>query len=394
MNNLIFDKLKIFLFLAYISIFVFIRSSMLNSLENLPNLANRAQVAILVFSLLIVFFDLDFSLSKWITIITVFSICLIEKFILVEYSPLLAIITFSLLLRNISYKRILKILLITLLALYITIILLWSMGIIPDRSVLRDTGSLRQSLGFWHPNTTGMLFLEIFLLGIIVIKKHINLFLILGNILNIILFVITNSRTSCALIVLATIIYLFTHYKTKYSLLINSKKVGIIASMMYILATFFSYILANLYSPFNKFIVLINKLLSGRIGLSQTFVKEYPINLLGTNIVIQSPNFLTDKVYNFNYAVLDNAYLKILLNFGILTVILYAIIIYLTFKYMDTSLTKDMFIIYVIYLILSFNEQSTLFLEINFFFLGFSFYFSNIQKKIKWRRQYENSFPK
>ena len=99
----------------------------------------------------------------------------------------------------------------------------------------------------------------------------------------------------------------------------------------------------------------INELLSNRVYLQSVFYNEYGITLFGNNIDYERT--------------LDNGFLKVLLNFGIITSLFFIVIYWLTFKKCYKEKNYVLIYIFMILLFFSFSESSMFYIYNNIFMI-------------------------
>lgn len=353
-------SLLIYLFSTFL-----IKNSMLNMNSLLSALANSFESIFILACLIFAIFFNRYTNKELISLLF-FSIPLLITMIVVGSSPLLNLLIILVGIKSVPLKEILQIFLFSQIISSLIILFLRFTNVIPDRTVIRD-GVSRLSLGFWHPNNAGLVLLSIFLLTLFLYQED-KIKIIIGfNILNVIFFQFTNSRTSFLLIISATML-------TFISNLLKDKRFNVLRSR-YFIPVFFtlfllgSYMLSELYSSGNLFAIKLSSLMSNRISLASGFIDEYGLSVFGTEIYYRTSNLLTQKVIGFEYRVLDNVYLKYLLNYGITTVI--AIVAY--FSLIPSKMNKKYLIIwntyFIIFIIYGFIEQSAFNLITNYFMI-------------------------
>lgn len=212
-------------------------------------------------------------------------------------------------LKNIPYKKIFVITFKLRLILYITTISLSFIKVIDNNVFMhwRDgVGYIyRYGLGYEHPN---LLHSSLFILVVLFIylnyEKLNVLYYFTILLANTFIYKYSGSRTGFYLIILAIILTIYMK-KTK-----NNSKYILIKSIMP-LSIIFTFATAILYDE-NNFTSYIDRLLSGRIYYSNYFVKNYSFNLLGNNLHIDNN-------------LIDNSYVILFCNYGILVFLLYII---------------------------------------------------------------------
>lgn len=347
----------------YLVMFYSIQSSMLSMSDKWSAFFWNSKNVILVFSLGISFIINKYSRQQLAIIVGFLGTSIVTRFVSGS-SPTFDLLVFLVLLKNIPIKSVFKIILGSQVFSFFLVIVMYRLSIIPDRVVVRS-GIIRSSLGFWHPNTTGMIFLSIFLLSMVLAKqKYEYIFLAFFNILATYLVNITASRTMQILVLVATIGFVCVRLLNFDK--VSNKFIAKVVLLVFILCIFLSYLFALMYKPQNQLLSNLNTLLSGRLRLGNLFVEEYSLSLFGTRILYNTPNSSYQAVFGLVYRVLDNSYLKYLLNFGVLSLTTISIILYQSFKNAPKVLLPKLFVSLMAFLGLAFTEQLGLSMEINF----------------------------
>lgn len=259
----------------------------------------------------------------------------------------------------VSKNKRLKYLLFILSFFYIFILLLNIFGLLEfnnTKSVIREFINFtvyRRTLGFNHPNAAMSLLLPIFsLLYYLYYDKYKKAVVILILVIGKIMFDLTYSRTTFILIIL---LVLLIFIKDKY--IKKFKKLFLMTGNIMIFLT--------IYLPLYFKESILNKYLSGRLRLFNYYLTNYNVSFLGDKEIIKS----------YSQYILDNTYLRILLENGILGILLLMILIYsmmrMLFKNKDYKAIRIFFII----LIFGFMESSALFYYFNIIYFIIGDYF-------------------
>lgn len=281
-NNEFISK-NIFMFIKiffYLCIFIFVL---------LDKRLKKSEVNLIIFSIFILFISKRMYLTTFLLIIIAINRRYYKRYYLINFISLLLLLTLVT-----GFSRI---------------------GVI-DNNILKykiygyEGIQIRQSLGFGNPNTSGIIFWLIrcsfYYLNYYKIKFH--HFIILG-ILVFILYLQTYSRTS--FLIFCFEVMLFYIMKYKYKIL---KKIIIVIPLIHVLGTF----LLSIFFYDTK----LNDLLSGRLSYSHIFLK---------NVNLQ--NFFFGNKENF-YLALDNAWIALLQNYGMLVLLSMLILMILGIKNM------------------------------------------------------------
>jgi|GEM_PF-2975314 len=243
----------------------------------------------------------------------------------------------ALLVKEEDGKWIAKAIFQSLLFSFLVVIGLYSSGIIAARYTERWDGMWRNSLGFWHPNTAGAIFVAVLMGYLTTLKEKSNLWIILlfGA-----AFAITHyfsdSMTAFLLTVLLITYTLFLKIFMKFKNFLFKATLW----MFNFIVPFFmiaSYALSFFYNENNPIMRRISSLTTGRLGFGHVFVREYPITLLGQSLTFRSGNEVGSNVTAETFRVLDNGYLNVLLTQGLI----YTVIILFIFMLIVNRMFKE-----------------------------------------------------
>lgn len=330
-----------------------------NYLDVLKNIKILNMCLLLIFTALVFVYKNNFSKSD-IKIIFLFLILIIflKKFYLSFFIIIIS--------NFINKKTRLKQLFFILCFFYILVLFLNSLGLLDFNNVSNGIRKFenfevyRNALGFNHPNTAMSLLLPIFsVLYYLYYPKYkkivIGIILIVGKII----FNLTFSRTTFVLIILFVVLILM---KDKY---IKKLKFLFLTEGFFIV--FLTFCL-----PFYFRDTVLNKLFSGRLRLFYYYLTNHEITLFGYNEI--------KEVYK--YYPLDNVYLKVLFENGVvgfsLLIILILVVMYILFKNSDYKAVR----IFSIILIFGFMEGTALFYYFNIIYFIISDYiFAENRKK-------------
>lgn len=224
-------------------------------------------------------------------------------------------------------------------------------------------GTSRHSLGFIHPNTTGVMFLVIFISYLLQGKlKWFQMALFLGGylILNQFIDSTTPLLTMLLMIGLIFLTEIFERFQINFGKL--KKNLSIMMWLSPVLWLILSYFLAIIYHPEFLLLERLNLFLTHRIRLSQVFVRDYPVTLFGNFLFSPGP-------YEFGWRFLDNGYLWLLLGHGLVyTVALLAYFIWVSRKMYLVGF-KYAFIIFIAITVYTFSEHGIITYWINILLL-------------------------
>lgn len=231
---------------------------------------------------------------------------------------------------NVDFNKVVKTDLFIKKIVLVFLLVFYFLGMTDEIEVMRN-GTVRKSFGFFHPNTFSMFVTMMFFEYIYLNKDKITILKgLFGLGLAIFISIVSDSRTSllCILIFLSLLIF------KKYSnTIFKNYVVSFIVKNLYLIITIFTLVFTILYNDTNSFIVYIDKLFSRRIYIQNIFYNEYSINLIG-NVVDYTRT-------------LDNAYIRIILNYGIIG---YALFYYLYNKIITLSIKNKDYIIFIMFI--------------------------------------------
>lgn len=214
-------------------------------------------------------------------------------------------------------KKILKLVLVINISLTIVTIISSEFGIIPEIIIGRGDGTLRYSLGFVYPLELMCNYLFIIMIYIYIFPQNYSLKeLIVTNIINILLFKLTDARTSFILIILVSIIGYYIKFIDITRMYCYLKK-WVLCSFA-IICSFGSIILAWVYNENIHLFAFLNNLLSNRLFLGNQGLKNFGISMFGKQIEWVGFGAQIDLSYaSQNYNFIDCSYIKNLLDFGV-----------------------------------------------------------------------------
>lgn len=211
----------------------------------------------------------------------------------------------------------------------------------------------RYSLGFYHPNTLSMFMMLILFEYVYLNKKNLNVKkIILIIILSLLSVKVTDSRTAfyCVLILIT-----FIFIKNVDKSLNKNNAIIFFLRHSFSFLMLASLLVSLLYIYNMDFAINLNELVNNRISIQSDFLKNYDITLFG-------------NVIDYNMT-LDNGFLKLLLNFGLITMFSYG---YISYKNFTIGLEKNdnVFVaIFSILLLYSLSESYMIYCAYNIFII-------------------------
>ena len=261
--------------------------------------------------------------KKQIIPLSIVSILVVVNFVLVgnDYTDLLPL-TFLIIFQNNStdLDRLIKSAIIGYICSISFILFFYMLGFLPDNVQIR-LDVVRHSFGFNLPIHLPSVIFSIISAVIFYFREKINIFLLL--ILSIPMFIVnefSDGRTYLLVFmcIFAALLLIKVVNSPKYS-----KFLFFVAICNYIGGLFFS-----IYSAFNfwniPILLKINEILTGRIWWWAKYIKNYTISLLPQSIIRGSENGTT--------WILDNGYLTLLLENGLLIFIGFTLVLFVTLK--------------------------------------------------------------
>lgn len=239
-------------------------------------------------------------------------------------------------------KDFIKIFTYTSIILYVITIILFLLGFLGNVASQRYVNEYlveRNSLGFMHVNAPFLHFVPI-ALGLIYINREKSatykfITIIVLDVISIVLYNYTLSRTGAIIILLLNIIMIFQKY------ILNDKAIKYIFKYAFItLGIFLTFYIA--YQFGNDFTEgSFNKTLSFRPMLALDAIKTYPIKPFG--------NAFGERL------ILDSLYLRVLLGAGYISYIFYTYFQIKTFKYIEKD--KYLYLILIVFTIYQLFEN-------------------------------------
>ena len=343
-----------------------------NSSFNSNAIVNNLSMILQIFVLVILFCNFivgKHMIYQWIFVIFGISIVMLSTF----FSGTSTFLFFSLFFIgafNIDIHSFLKNDLKIRIFMLLLIFSLFLIGVFPDMISYRGD-IIRHSLGFRHPNTLGA-FIFLICFEILLVNwnnlrfKHYFIsisLLFLNNYIN-------NSRSSLLTgIVIICFIFLI---KTFPSFLNNSivKKILLISPFI-IISIILLIVTKEKIGPLN--FDKLNLLSSGRISLYKSIYNYYGVDIFGQQLPTLSKEFA--ERYFLQYHILDNVYLTLLINYGIVAISLSGITIFSILSKAIKDKKYIFLVVVVCYLIFGITENTPLHPEISILWIISSIYY-------------------
>lgn len=255
-------------------------------------------------------------------------------------------------LKNIKSDKIVKAWLIPTIIAFSFLVTLAVLEKIPNWTYERNEFKLRYSLGYSYPTPTASFFMFIVLAYIYLKKTNITfLELLLMSIAATLVYALTDSRTGwilTMLIIVGALIFKLLKNKIDISKFLNKKSIIFIVCLIPLVCILISLLLTYLYAQKVPFAISLNKVLSGRLKLQLQAFNNYSQSLFGQNIkwsgwggygyIVSTENF----VYNY----VDNSWIRMIFDYGIINTILYTFI--LSFSFYSILKQKDFWLLFTV----------------------------------------------
>lgn len=224
--------------------------------------------------------------------------------------------------RQIEFNKIVKVDFYTRLISTVVIATLSIGKFIPTLQMYRS-GNVRESFGFYHPNLFGayilILTIEFIYLGYLKNRETYRIWLVLP----ITWFIDKFTDDRSVEIGLLIFFCLYFILKMPFFRVMTSKFYKLATIVTIVFFSFISLFSVYQYNPMSSFWIIINKLLSRRLELISTVVRDfYPINWLGQKTpLLGDTGVIVNGATKFLYV--DNSYMSILIKFGIFIFVIF-----------------------------------------------------------------------
>lgn len=371
-------KIRVSELFFYIGYALLLFEAMFNNLNSLNIIFSIIDKAFVVLAIFIIFMQNEkYNIKRFILMCIVCVVLCINYFITKD-NALIKIFFLVVAFKDLNFNKFIKVDLIIRGLCFTFVIILYKLQIIENIIIYRADGTIRQSLGFSHPNALGAYIMSISFSYIYIRYKNIKLRDVILLFLALIFATIyTDSRTATAGILLLFIfIALNKLVKNKKNRRIVKKCIPLIPVFCAIL----SVLCTLLYNKY-EFISDLDSILSKRIMYSNYFWKEYGVSMFGQDITTVST--VEAALYNLTPKILDNTYILVLIKYGIINFIIFNVLSFKSLKYLlkENNKTSQMLvIILVVYYICGMLESWLIKFSYNIFILYFAIYLYN--KKI------------
>ena len=309
------DKLNEFFLM--ISIFMIEFATYTKNIVNVTNysqqIINVALIILFAFSVFKLFY-MKVNLKKWLIVMILLFMSLLS-YIVTKDSLMLQLCFLMITAYNVDFKKIIKSDLIFKLILLIYVVINYRMNNVFTPYFMRN-GEMRYSFGFNQPNVFSGYLVSVFFEYIYLTNRNKKKFI------NIIIFILVmyfvnlaKSRAAEIILIAFAAVYLLFKIIEKFKKEQNKNNKSILFHLTFItfiVLSVFSIITTKSYINGNHYAFLLDKVLSERLMIQSMFYKAYDITFFGNEIIY--------------FDTLDNAYMRLLLNFGIVIWMIYGFI--------------------------------------------------------------------
>ena len=303
-------KIKVYDFLFYLIYTLMVIYHAFSKVVGISNIRNYI-LGIVIVGLLFVFIlqSRKYSYKSFILI----SLCLVSFFVSYKIASdiiLFVTVLFIISSKNVNFNKFIKYDLLIKSIIVILVIFLYEIGLTEVVIKARPDGTIRKALGFGHPNILGAFLFSICLDIVYIYYKSMKpihyIILIVSFFINL---WISDSRATQIGIILLIIV----------SIQKNKNKKFLLKFLPYIpiLLCGISLLCSIFYTNKSETWFIINKLTSSRIKCAYDFYNYYGINLFGHFF-----EFYGQWGEEYQLTVLDNAYMHILIQFGLINMLI------------------------------------------------------------------------
>lgn len=275
------------------------------------------RICIIILLVIKIIFYTEYAKKVIIFIMTLLVVGLLSGYFSTE-KAIIEIILFVVASHNVDFYKIVKFTLISLIILVGFVISSSTLGIIENRVYMRNTGEVRQSIGFIYTGFVNMFFIHIILLLFYIKEKYIRwveiIFILLVNYM---LYKLTDTRTDYYLVYLLIILFICSY---KLNILRFEKKIWKCIGILVVpLCALISFIICYKYDSSNTFYYNLNKILTGRIEITKMMIDKVNLSLFGKEFIMIGSAAIENSGYDVSmYSYVDNSYIQIALKYGII----------------------------------------------------------------------------
>lgn len=353
------------LFFFYLAYTFILFQAMFNNVPSvLPFYSIIDKLIVVLIFLTVLFQNQIYKIREIVLVVIIFSITVIS-YLLSKDNIILKVVMLIIASKDIELKKFIKFDLVIKVIFCCMIIIFSQIGVSGNYIILRADGTIRQSLGFTHPNALAAYWLSIccdYVYLSLNRNKMIKLFSC--TIITFIIGRITDSRTVIICVYLMIILFFYNTY-----LNLNNKTAKRFIVFLPYLLFILSILSAYLYKS-SDFIKNIDHLLSKRIYYTEQYIQKYDIKLFGQEI--ETVSTVQSRLLNISPQILDNSYIVLLLKFGMILLVGGCLLLSLRLRLSYRERDKLLIIILIIFMISGLFESWLIKINYNPFLLSFS----------------------
>ncbi|WP_283587996.1 hypothetical protein [Limosilactobacillus viscerum] len=309
---------------VYASILSFLLAS--NYVPMIPSKMVHRLIYLAIVALFVKIYALDYCNLKEIIGKSMVLILAIISWRLSRNTDILLYVSFILGARNVNFREIIKLFFVTIGILLLGTIIISQANLVKDAVYMRKDFH-RHSLGIGYPTDTGAYAFYLLLAYYYLFFKNLTWrsYAIVAF-LDVVLYEVTQARNSCVLILLTIPIIWVAQLASNGNVI--SRGIASFYWMIAPLAAYSTLLLAWLYNPSRIFNIL-DRILSGRLGLSHKALAKYGISFFGQHVhengwggVKGLKNFYK---LNFSYFYIDSSYMRLVIIYGLILGVLIVI---------------------------------------------------------------------
>lgn len=282
---------------------------------------------VIAFPVVLIVFWWESKMAYRTFIVSVFAIIIIFMNIFFANEKRLILIALYIIAgRNIKLEKIIKIAFITTAAVFLSTIILSTVGILDNIIYTQQQGlRIRNSLGFKYSSYAGNILLHLTCMYIFIKKNTFNIthgvFIFIANG---IIYHLTDTNFAFACTILAITLAIIINYCSWFK--IFNHFFWLINKHICWSSAFISIITSIIYTSNNSILEKLNILLNQRLRLGHNAIYNYEIHFMGNYFELIGPvEILNNNSLVYNYV--DSSYVQILLKYGIIFLFLLIFII-------------------------------------------------------------------
>lgn len=222
--------------------------------------------------------------------------------------------------KNVNFVKIMKVYLLLSVSILLLTITSAQVGTIANLKFFRG-GDPRFAMGTIYPTNFAAIVFYILVCYCFLKAQKLNIYDYIGMIvITTLVYHITLTRLSALIsIFLVFIMFEYQRYSSSKTTLVENEIIKFSWLSMPIFSVLI-YWLSSVYNSENKVLELIDHALSGRLGLGNSAIFNYPVTMLGQFIEQNGWGGLSSvkNLSNFSYFFIDSSFLRLLLMYGII----------------------------------------------------------------------------